>query len=67
MAIKLFYVTKKYKRFLPGEAVKINDEKPRQGDYIIIKTKNGYKLTKYHFFLRKSDIIGKVYAVLKNI
>lgn len=57
-----FEVIKNYKIFKPGDVIKVERGRAKKGNYIIIKTKKGYKLTKFNYFIRKNKIIGKVTA-----
>ena len=62
-----FIMLKKYKIFNQGDGVKVStEEKPKKGDYVIIKTKSGYRLTKYRFSI-KYCIVGKVISKISTI
>lgn len=61
-----FKVIKKYKIFRPGDVIKIEQGRAKSGNYIVIKTKKGYKLTKFNYFIRRNKIIGKVTAIIKD-
>lgn len=62
----MFEVIKRYKIFKPGDIVKVGKGRAKKGDYIIIRTKKGYKITKFKYTIKENEIIGKIEAIIKD-
>lgn len=64
---KCFEVIRKSYIFKPGDLVKLSDERPRPKDYVIIKTKKGFAIAKFNYFIKKSEIIGKIKSIVRDL